>query len=266
MPTINSILMHSLKRANLRLELLLLLTLMSGLLTSIFYRPTASVLQTIAEAFAKTEADSEGYQPIIDMISNNSGTLILGYLTLLAINALLLPLWARAMAPSNPVPADGGTKAFVQRGLSAFFNILLAALLTMLIAFIVGPIALSLASVLGSLGGLLALATAVALLWISLKLTSIAHTVICATALDEKLSFRGALRVVQPFTKPIVAALAFIWLSTSFVNLLLGNLATQSLPGDIGFSLSLLINGATMFLTPALHIGALYAIPGIGPK
>jgi len=266
MPTINSILTRSLQRANLRLELLVLLALMAGLLTSIFHRPAATIMQTIATSFEKAEPNSEGYQPVLDIVSSNSSTLALGYLVLLAINTFLLPFWARAMAPSSPVPLDGGIKALLQRGFSALFNILLATLLTTLTAFVIGPIALGLAAALGPLGGLLALAAALTLLWISLVFTSVAHTVICATALDNKLGFRAAWKIVQPFTKPIVAALAFVWLATSFVNLLLGNLAAQSLPDSIGFSLSLIINGATMFLTPALHIGALYAIPGIGQK
>ncbi len=258
MPTLNSLLIAAKKSADKRLELLVLLSALAGLLTSIFYRPAVDVVNAIMATLSASNAAETEYKEAITILTDNLRTIIFGQVALIAIAGFLLPLWARASAPGDLIPNQGGIPAFLSRGFRAFKYQLAATGLTIASFAIVAPITAVLSQILGSLalaaGGIL-------ILWLSFAWSATANAAIMLSVNDQPITFRSAWSYTRIFIRPLAGAYAALWLIAGIVNLLLSNLATQSLSMDIATPLTLVISGALTYCATALHLSSLFVLP-----
>ncbi len=241
-----------------RLELLLLLSLLAGLLTSFLYGPAVDVVNAVAETLSAPDVGEAEVNEAASILSSGLGTLILGQLSLIAISALLLPIWARAAAPGGLIPGEGGIASVISRGIRAFKYLIIATGLTISSFVAVAPIAALLSQMLGSLpiaaGGIL-------VLWLSLTWSATANAAIALSVDDKSVTFRAAWSYTKIFLRPIVGAYAALWLIAGVVNLLLSNLAAQMLPPEYANSLSLVITGTVSYASTAMHLSCIFSLP-----
>ncbi|MFC3053094.1 hypothetical protein [Kordiimonas pumila] len=263
MPTITSMLRYSLHIANIRLELLLMLSILSGIIASVVYKPATRILETALATLGASTNEENGVHSFTTALIENSGQLVIGYIGLLVATSCLLPFWARVCASPDLTPASGSFSENITRSAKACLYMLQATILTAVAASIGGTFIVTGVSFLGAAGSIIILFGALAILWLSLLLTSIAHIVICAVSIDKPLSFAAGWYQIKLFIRQGIGSLAIIWLSISVVNLLLSNLVAIYLPEETRLTVSLILNGAGMFLVSALHIGGLYSLPGV---
>lgn len=259
MPTLSSFMTAAKHQATDRLELLILLSLLAGLLTGIFYRPAIDVIDAVMAAASVPNPSEEDYMHAAELLTAGLGALIMGQLALIMVSAFLLPIWARATAPSGLIPGEGGVSAFFHRGFQAAKHLLIAMGMTISSLALIAPIAAVLSQLLGSLavalGGIL-------FLWLNFVWSATANVAIMLTADQPPITFRAAWSYARIFLRPIAGAYAAFWLIAGVINLLLGNMITQSLPADWAKPLSLVLSGALTYAAAALHLGSLFSLPG----
>lgn len=260
MPTLSNLLKAAKATASKRLELLILLSLLAGVLTNILYRPAVDVIDAVMAVLNVPDPGEEEIQKAAEIFTTGLDVLLLGHLALLMISAFLLPIWARAAAPSGLVPGEGGLPAIFTRGFTALKYLLISTGLTIASFIIIAPIAAGLSQILGSLpiaaGGIL-------LLWFSFVWAATANIAIMLTVEGTSITFRAAWSYARIFLRPITGSYAALWLVAGILNLLLSNMVTQSLPLDWSKPLSLIISGTLTYAALALHVAGLFSLPGV---
>ncbi|MBV1900853.1 MAG: hypothetical protein KUG56_04185 [Kordiimonadaceae bacterium] len=249
--------------ASRRPELLLLLAVLAGLLTSILFRPATEIINLALESLGDQQPNDETIEATTKIITRGFSTILLGQIALIAISAFLLPLWARAMGHKGLIPGDGGMLAFVARGMAAFQHIFIANALSVASMLIAVPVLVTLGTALGSMGSLLVMVAAFLLMWLMFAFTSVANFAIIHCAEDKNISYKNAWRQARPFLRPMTSFYATLWLTAGVINLLLSNLAAESLPDEIAMPLSLIISGTLSLLTNALHVAGLFSLPSL---
>ncbi len=266
-PTISAILYQAWAMARKRSELLILLALLSGILCCIVYMPASAVLNNIFEALEEPMmSDEERTNAAMLALNDGVGTLFMGQLAIMAITAFLLVPWARAVAPTGLIPADGGFPAFARRGIRSFIHLLVALGLTILAFVTIMPFTALLSTALGSLGTVLTIISATALIWLSLSFSGAANFAVASEAQDQKQALFSAWTRVKSFLKPVTGSLALIFLLMVIINALIGNLIIAVLPESFGAIISMVLSGTMIYLVSALHIAGLRIIPsGLRP-
>ncbi|MBL4790313.1 MAG: hypothetical protein JKY60_15180 [Kordiimonadaceae bacterium] len=281
MPTIPVLLDAASKTALKRPQLLLLLTILAGLFTSITYTPAARVQQAVMAALptgvqspqqaaddnetatVSSKTSEEAYAALQKIISDGSGTLLFGQLSLLVISGFLLPLWVRGIDPGGAMPWQGGRVAFVRRGTASFFHLLAAIGLTVIALTICLIVGLLLSSMSAGILNVVVIILLVSTIWLNIFFSAAANIAIRFEALDKRIKFTKALTLAQPFVRPIVGTFALIWFATFIANSIIGGFVNSVIPALHVPAAATFVYGCFMFLTAALHIAALSAIPGL---
>jgi|GEM_PF-1365983 len=279
MPTIPILLEAASKAALRRPQLLLLLTILAGLLASITYTPAARVMETVMAAVpttapsaqpssdqdktsgTATQEAEEALTGLQDALSDGWGTLLFGHLSLLAISGFLLPLWVRGIDPSDRMPWQGGRIAFIRRGTASFFHLLAAIGLTIVALTIFLIIGLLLGSVGGGVLNILVIILLVSIIWLNFYFSAAANIAIRSEAVDRPMKFIKALSLARPFVRPIVGTWALIWFATFIATSVIGGFVNSMIPAVHTATVSTFVHGSLIFLTSALHIAALSAVP-----
>jgi len=261
MPTIQSVLSAAKEAASKRLELLLLLSILAGLITSLTYRPALEVIEKAMLAFNTQQENDGDFSGAATILKDGFWPLILGQFSIIATTAFLLPPWARAASPKGLIPGEGGFPGFIKRGLIALKYLLIATLMTTLSFVVIVPVVLLISQVLGGLGSLVILFGALLMLWLNFAWSATANLAIMQSTEASPIGFQAVWLSSRPILRPTVAAFAALWLITSLINLLVGNLITQSLPEAFAKPLSLILSGSLTFAAVAMHLGALFSLP-----
>lgn len=266
MTTVSSLLNAAKVTAERRPTLLLLLSLLAGVLTAIFYRPAVDVVDGILAALDAAEPGEEEFTAAANVLTNGLFALVFGQLSLIAISAYLLPYWSRACSPAGLVPGEGGISTMISRGTVAFKYLLMATGLTLVAFVIIAPIAAGLSQIFGGLGSLVIMIGAMMLLWLNFAWSAVAGLAIAYGTNTTPSSFKAVWDGAQPLLRPVTGAYAAFWLGAGILNLLLGNLITTSLAPAVAKPLALVLSGALSYAAVALHLGALFSIKGVAGK
>jgi len=248
----------------LRMELFVLLTIFSGLLTSIIYTPALTALNNlILAAGTSTESGQIDTEAFSALLSDYLPTLIIGHVALLAVFAALLPFWARAANPNGLLPWDGSRNAYLVRSTRSFFHLVTAALLTLVGLGIIILVASILGLASGGAGGIAMLLIVSIGIWISVILSAAANTAIISSSIDHKIRFTEAITKNRFFLRPIIGSLAFIWFASLMANTTLEPVIKMFFDGTLAVRFVAFLQGSFGFITAAVHISALYKIPGL---
>ena len=261
MPTLAPLLRAAYISAKRRTELLLLLAIFAGLLTSLFYTPALAAVFELVTAASETGTDDASFDTLGDQAAKYVPIVIMGQLALLAITGFLLPFWARAASPAGLTPWAKNDADVVRRGLLGFLHQLKAGLLTLIsLVFIV--MITSVLGFTGASGGFGVLLALVLGIWISVFFSAAANTAIIAAATDQKMTFSEAIAKNRIFLRPIVGSLAIIWFASIIADTIIESILTAVF--EVGPALSALafLKGALAFLVSALHISVLCQLPG----
>ncbi|MFC4347875.1 hypothetical protein ACFO5Q_08475 [Kordiimonas lipolytica] len=268
-PTITGLVGAAFQAAKARTELLILLALLAGIGSSIVYAPAATILENlieiypenVVEVYPDTGTPSERDEEIASVVNQGLSTLLLGHLAATAVSTFLLIPFARASAPGNLVPAAGGMRAFMIRGLRSFLHMVAANGISILVAFFALSLIVGLAAALGPLTNAVAIVAAGFVMWTSIVLTSTAHLAIAAEARDRRETLPSAFVRARLFMVPIAASLAILFLLTTLLYLTVGSMAINLVPEEFEFRMALIVAGFVAYLTSALHVAALYKVP-----
>jgi len=266
MPTLGPLIRAAFLSARRRAELIVLLAIFAGLLASLFYTPALTAIFELVSAAGEAGTDDASISTLGEQAIAHLPTLIVGQLALLAITGFLLPFWARALSPAGLVPWAKNDTGYIRRGALGFLHLLTAALLT-LVSLIIIIMAASILGFVGASGGFGLMLALVLGIWISVFFSAAANTAIIAAATDQKMTFSEAIVKNKIFLRPIVGSLALIWFISIIADTTIESLLTTVFDGQNTVSAIAFMKGALSFLVPALHIGALYQLPGFsGPK
>lgn len=263
MLTIAPLLRAAFTSAKLRAKLLLLLTAFAGLLTSLAYTHATEILATLAASVSNLDNNSSEITEFSQQAAAHLPTLIFSQLALMAIYGALLPLWARAASPAGMQPWDGSFDAYLRRSVQSFGFLVTAAILTLVGLFFILIITSVLSSAGSGVGTIAFIAAVTAGLWMSIFLSSAAHTAIILASTDNKRSFTDAIKRSSIFLRPIVGTLAVIWFATILTSAAIEPILRSLVDGTPGARLATFLHGALGFLTAALHISVLHHIPGL---
>ena len=263
MPTISNLLKLSFLSARQRAQLLILLSVLAGLASSLLLIPAMEAMEAIKIALVDAGEGRLNENDLVELVLANADKLVWGYITLLAIMALLLPFWARASSPLDLIPWDGNISAHGVRALASFFHLLLAAGLTLMVLMLVLVIMGALGAVLGDAGGLLVTVAFALVLWVSLFFSAAANSAIITSSTDKRRPFVAILARLRLFLRPAVGSLAVFVFFSLIVENTFGSIAA-TLDQEAGtVTLASFVHGAVAFLSTALHISVLQHIPGL---
>ncbi|MCJ9427584.1 hypothetical protein [Kordiimonas marina] len=260
-PTVANIMARAFAMARRRLELLILLGLLSGILSSIVYTPASKVLDALFTALEKAEQTGGTMTEAARILNEGASTLLMGQVMVTLVATFLLVPWARAAAPGGLVPNDGGLPAFLRRGVRSFLHMLAAHGMTVLIILFVMPLAAMIGSFLGPFGPFLIMIAVMAMIWITMALIGTANLAIAAEARDRRETLFSAWVRARLFIRPIVGSLSALFLLLMFADLLIEGLIVSILPAGIARTLSSAAGGALIYAISALHIAGIYVVP-----
>lgn len=260
-PTILGLLAAAKNAAKARLQLLLLLAGLAGIMTSIVYAPALAVLEELMAALENASSVEGGETEAAAIFREGASTLLFGHLATTAVSCFLLIPFARAAAPGGLIPGGGGTGAMWRRGLRSFLHMVAASGITMLIVLFAVPIVALISSALGPLGSAVMLAAVCAIVWVAISLTGTAHLAIAAEARDRRETLPSAFMRARLFMVPIAGSLALMLLLMMVTDLLIGGLLMAILPAEFYNSVGTIFSGSLLFITSALHVAALYNVP-----
>ncbi|TNE61882.1 MAG: hypothetical protein EP335_14440 [Alphaproteobacteria bacterium] len=262
-PTVANILGQAWLVSRKRWQLLMLLALLSGIVSSILYRPATAVINEVLAALESggDAITEEHVAAAAEALSRGGGALLVGHLLVTLVATMLLVPWARAAAPGGLVPAAGGMVAFLRRGVRSFLHMVAANGITVLLTLLVLPVAATLAGLLGALAGLINIAALLLLVWISLSITGTAHLAIAAEARDRQETLYTAWIRAKLFLRAIAGSLAAILFILMTGNLIVGGLVFTLLPEATAQTVSSVLGGALIYLTSALHVAGVYIVP-----
>lgn len=257
MPTLSFLLKQAITSTKQRYSLFLQLSLLAGLLASIIYMPATRAMQQLTDLANQLSEDN--LSALGAALPEHLPMLIMGHAGLLLIFGLLLPFWARAMAPASLVPWDGLVSSALKRGLASFFHLVAAALMTLATLLVIALVIV----LLGGVGGqFLLFAGVVAVIWLSILFSASANAAIVSAAHDENLRLTSAIQLMKPYMRPAVGSLAMVWFATLLLNATLEPVLRAVADGPFGLRLVTFMHGFLGFATAALHISVLYHIPG----
>ncbi|NVJ99664.1 MAG: hypothetical protein HWE25_16055 [Alphaproteobacteria bacterium] len=260
-PTIASLIAAALGAAKVRLQLLLLLALLCGICSSVIYGPALEVLNSFMAALEQADDTSGQGGEAFGILEDGLSTLLFGHIATTAVASFLIIPFARASAPGDLVPAEGGALAFWTRGHRSFFHVLAASGLTVLVALVLIQLLGAVVSVFGSFQNAVAVVVFCFIIWTGFAFTGIAHLAIAAEARDRRETLMSAFRRGRFFLAPIAGSLALILLAMMFVNLLFGAFATAITPSPLQDTVNMVVSGAILYMVSALHVAALYIVP-----
>ncbi|WP_417450555.1 hypothetical protein [Kordiimonas sp.] len=212
----------------------------------------------ILEQDAPTEQMTE---ELSAAVSEGLPTLLIGHLLVTAVTIFLAVLWARACAPGNLTPSEGGIRAYLRRGFRSFLHMVAANGLTVLLGLVGLPLLAALTTGIGGIGNAVMMTAIVLMIWAALALTSVAHLAIAAEARDRKETLLSAWRRGRFFLMPMTASLAALFLLAFVADLILMAIFAAVTPPSMFDTLSAVVSGVILFGTSALHIAALYIVP-----
>lgn len=261
--TIAALMSAGAQRASQRWQLLAMLAILYGIVSSIINQPAFSIFEAFASATNTTaNSDSSDYSRELAILKDGFPTLIWVYLATTALGALLLIPWSRAIAPGDLIPSQGDAKAHAIRLIRSFSHYITATLMTGVAIMLGGTIVTLLASSIGFLATPLVFAGVLSLVWVSIILNAIANYAVFFEAQDKPVSYADAWRKFRPALVPLSASLAVFYMAS-----IIASFVVNGLFGPTGLNLQLpgmAINGAFSFGVGALHIAALAHYNSIG--
>jgi len=263
MPTLVPLLRAAIASANQRRELLVLLSIFAGLLTSLIYTPAIIAIKVITAETSSMETTETDLNALSDLIGLHIPTLAIAYLGQLAVSGFLLPFWARAQNPDNLLPWDGSRDSILRQGWYSYQLLVTSTLYTIAGFIVIALVAVILASISGAITGFVLILAIIAAIWISIFFSAAANTGIIAASIDIKLNLTEAIKRNRFFLRPIVGSLAVILFANIILNAASEPFIDSLFEGDIAARFIAFTSGTLGYLTSALHISALYKIPGI---
>ena len=236
-----------------RLHLLLLLSVMNGLLSSIATAPSQAVFTAFFEALTgETQATTNASTILMD----GGGIVLFGQVLSLALHAVFLVLWARAVAKGNLVPNEGGMPALLRRSTKSFIHLLTATMLSIVAMLILATAIYALTSTLGQLAVVLTFVGIIVGIWFIVLANAVAQFAIFYEAQDKRVSFAGIWLMVKPNALPIAAAFACYSIIALFANMLLGGILGQTIMEMFPY-ITLAIGSGLSFAASAVYVAAL---------
>ncbi len=260
-PTIAGLVGAAVQAAKARTELLVLLGLLAGIGSSIVYAPAMAVVEQLLDIQQQSDGSEDGTAEFAAAFNDGLSTLLLGHLAATAVSTFLLVPFARASAPGGLVPAAGGMKAFLIRGLRSFLHMVAVNGITILGGLFILSLTAGLALAFGGMASALAMVGGGLVLWMSIILTSTAHLAIAAEARDRRETLPSAFMRARLFMVPIAASLGIILLATSVFYLTISALAVSLVPEEFETRMAMIVSGFVVYVTSALHVAALYQVP-----
>ena len=248
------------QRAGQRWQMLMMLAILYGAVSSIINDPAYAILEAFSAAANSTANQGAGAEPVdfsaeLEILQSGFPTLIWVYLAATALSALLLVPWARATASGDFTPGQGDAAAHARRFARSFSHFITATLLTAAALVLGGAVITMLASLIGFLATPLVFAGGLALIWISIILNAVANYAVLYEAQDKPIGFTDAWRKFRPVFIPLSASLAvFIMVS------IIASFIVTGLFGVDGLNMRLVdtaLKSALGFSASALHISAL---------
>ncbi len=260
-PTISNLLSAAISAARARTELLILLALLAGILSSIVYWPALKVINDFSLALEASQADQAMLEEAARIFNEGASTLLFGHLAVTGISAFLLVPWARAVAPGKLLPAAGGTSAFLRRGTRSFLHMVAASGLSILFLLVAVQFAGGLSVLPPALSGIAVVALFCLIIWVGFALSGTAHLAVAAEARDRRETLYSAFVRARLFMPPIVGSLALILLCLMTLNVIVGSVLLALVPDSLQLRLSSIIGGAVFYFISALHVAASYVVP-----
>jgi len=248
------------QRTGHRWQLMAMLAILYGILSSVINQPAYAIFEAFSAAANSTAdgaatSDSVDYSRELEILNDSLPTLIWIYLATTALNATLLIPWSRAVAPGELTPSQGDAKAHSVRFIRSFSHYVTATLLTGVAIILGGMLITILASILGFLATPLVFAGGLSLVWVTIILNAVANYSVLFEAQDKPISYSDAWRKFRPAFIPLSACLATFYMASIIVGLVISGLFG---PTGLNSPLSgMAINGAFSFAVGALHIAAL---------
>jgi vacuolar-type H+-ATPase subunit I/STV1 len=261
-PTIQNLIGAAVKAARQRTELLLLLSVLAGILTSIVYSPALKVLDDMVAILGTAGGNPNEIDPqAASVFSDGVSTLLFCHLAVTAVTTFLIIPWARAIAPGQLMPAGGGALAMWTRGLRSCLHVIAAGGLSILLVIAAVPIVQLLGGLLGPVGNVLTIALLCLVLWAGFALAGTANLAVAAEARDRRETLLTAFNRSRLFLAPIAGSLALIFLVLMFLNLTVGTMVVTLMPDAWEGRIASVISGAVVYSISALHVAALYTVP-----
>lgn len=260
-PTISNLVRAAMQAAQARAELLLLLALLAGILSSIVYWPALKVLNDFSLALEASEADQAMIEDAFRLLSEGAGTLLFGQVAVTGISAFLLIPWARAAAPGKLLPSAGGSAALMRRGARAFLHMVAASGLSMLLTMVAIQLMVGLSALPAGIAGVLIIAVICFVIWVGFALSGTAHLAVAAEARDRRETLMSAFVRARLFMAPIAGSLALIFLVLMMINMVFGSLTAVLIPASFELRFSSIVFGTVLYLISALHVAAVYIVP-----
>lgn len=260
-PTISNLIRAAIAAARARTELLVLLALLAGILSSIVYWPALKVISDFSLALEASQSDQGMLEEAARIINEGAGTLLFGHLAVTGISAFLLVPWARAVAPSKLLPAAGGRSALLRRGTRSFLHMIAASGLSIVFLLVAVQLAGGLSVFPSAVAGIAAIALFFLVIWVGFALSGTAHLAVAAEARDRRETLYSAFVRARLFMAPIAGSLALIFLFLMTVNVTVSSLLAALVPASLELRLSSIIGGAVFYSISALHVAAIYVVP-----
>lgn len=254
---------HAFARSSQRRELLLLLTIFAGLVSSLFFAPGYEVLIAFADAINSVPG-SEAMDKAEAVLDAGWSALLLGQLSVTALSAALLVPWARAVATNSLAPLGTDVSVTVLRIGRGFAHLLLANVLMIGSILVGGAILATLASAVGFLALVIIFAGGFGLVWLAIALSAAANYALLLEAVDTRTTLSAAWARLKAQARPAVGSLACLYLLSFFLSMLLSSgLRGLSINSDLVW---LTVSGALSFAVAALHITALCRLAATGTE
>jgi len=266
MPTILSLIKLAILSARKRAQLLFLLAVMAGLISSITLTPSVLLMEDIQDTVADAGEGQLNEASLIEMFADGIGTLTGGYIAFLVTIGALIPFWARASSPLHIQPWDGDRSAYARRAVLSFVHLLTATALSLLVLIILLLFTGAIGAALGGPNSFLIIVVITAMIWANILFSATANIAIIAASTDRKLPFAVAFSHIRLFMRPAVGSLAvFLFLSLIIENIF-GSVIHGLVDGKNSAMLTSFVRGAIAFLSTALHISVLENIPALSSR
>ncbi|WP_262694946.1 hypothetical protein [Kordiimonas aquimaris] len=258
-PTLPQLVKSGVQRAQLRLSLLLMLSLLYGLLSSIAVGPSQAVMTAFLENITTdTASDTSASSILLD----GADAVLFGQALSLLVHAVLLVFWSRAVAKGNLVPNDGGPSALVTRSIRSFVHFLTATILSIIVVLGLATALYAATSLLGQLAVVLSFAGIVVGIWFIILANAVAQFAVFYEAQDIRSSFANVWLLIKPNAMPIAATFALYSFVALFVNLLISGILGQAVI-DAAPYITLSISGGLSFAASAAYVAAISGLAKI---